>query len=247
MSESDRARADKEGEQSPELAKSFGAQLAGAAERAGLGSLARDENLRGRDLLAALGGIRGLAEAILPGLVFVLVYTFARDLIVALAASVGLAVVFTVIRLATRTPVTQAFAGLLAVGASAVLALITGRGQDNFLFGLITNAGYALALLISVLVRWPLLGLAIGYLMGDGLAWRTDRRKVRILTIVTLCWFALFALRLIVQVPLYLAGNVEWLGYTKLLMGVPLYAILLVVSWLLVRTVYPKRAGAETS
>lgn len=224
----------------PELATTFAAQLAGAAEKAGLGQIARDETLSSGDILKALGGIRGLAEAILPGLVFLIVYTFAKDLVLALVASVGLAAVFTIIRLATRTPVTQAFAGLIAVAASAALALWTGRGQDNFVLGLITNAAYVVALLTSLLVKWPLLGLAVGFLMGDGLAWKTDKRKYRAMVLITVCWLALFALRLIVQLPLFFAGNVEALGVTKLLMGVPLYAILLVVSWLIVRTVYPK-------
>ncbi|MET0974661.1 MAG: DUF3159 domain-containing protein [Leifsonia sp.] len=228
----------------PEIAATFGAQLAGAAEKAGLGQIARDENLSSRDILQALGGIRGLAEAILPGLVFLVTYTFTTDLVLSLALSVGLAVIFSAIRLATRTPVTQAFAGLVAVGASAVLALVTGRGEDNFVLGLITNAVYVVALLVSLLVRWPLLGLAIGFLMGDGLAWKQDRRKYRAMVLITVCWLALFALRLIVQLPLYYAGNVEGLGLTKLLMGVPLYAILLIVSWLIVRTVYPKAEHA---
>jgi hypothetical protein len=83
--------------------------------------------------------------------------------------------------------------------------------------------------------------LAVGFLMGDGVAWRTDARKYRAMVLITWCWLGLFALRLIVQLPLYYAGNVEGLGLTKLLMGVPLYAILLVVSWLIVRTAYPKK------
>ncbi len=41
------------------------------------------------------------------------------------------------------------------------------------------------------------------------------------------------------QVPLYLVDNVEALGATRLLMGVPLYALVLVFSWLVVRAVYP--------
>ncbi|TFV98909.1 DUF3159 domain-containing protein [Orlajensenia leifsoniae] len=239
---SDDARATdpKRGSDEPELATTFAAQLAGAAEKAGLGQIARDETLSSGDILKALGGIRGLAEAILPGLVFLIVYTFAQDLVLALVTSVGLAAVFTVIRLATRTPVTQAFAGLIAVAASAALALWTGRGQDNFVLGLITNAAYVIALLTSLLVKWPLLGLAVGFLMGDGLAWKTDKRKYRAMVLITVCWLALFGLRLVVQLPLFFAGNVEALGVTKLLMGVPLYAILLVVSWLIVRTVYPK-------
>ncbi|RXZ69602.1 DUF3159 domain-containing protein [Agromyces albus] len=219
----------------------FGRQVAAAAERSGLG-LARGETLTGRDLIGALGGLRGLAEAILPGLVFLVVYTLTRELVPSLAASLGLAVVFTIVRLARRSSPTQAIAGLVAVGASAALALWTGRAEDNYVLGFYTNAAYGLALLISLLVGWPLLGLIVGFLMGDGTAWRSDRRKLRAMQLLTLIWLGLFTARLVVQVPFYFAGNVEALGATRLLMGVPLYALVLVFSWLVVRVVYPSAA-----
>jgi len=253
---SDPARGDRDeperepGEQADDLAAheaaaGIGAGLAQAAERSGLGGLARDEALTARELLGALGGIRGLCEAILPGLVFLTIYAIWGELVPALAGSVGLAVVFTIARLIARTPVTQAVAGLVAAGASAALALWTGRGEDNFVIGLWTNGAYAAAILISLLVGWPLLGLAVGFLMGDGLAWKHDRRRYRAMQLLTVLWLGLFVARLAVQLPLYLAANVEGLALTRLLMGVPLYAVLLVLSWLVVRAVYP--SGADRS
>jgi hypothetical protein len=160
-------------------------------------------------------------------------------LVSALAASVGLAVVFTIVRIVTKGQPTQAIAGLIGVLASAALALWTGNARDNYVLGFFTNAGYALALLVSLLVRWPALGLIVGFLMGDGLAWRDDRRKYRAAQFLTLVWIGLFVARLVVQVPLYLVDNVEALGATRLLMGVPLYALVLVFTWLVVRAVYP--------
>jgi len=203
----------------------FARQFAAAAEKSGLGALARDERLTGRDLLGAVGGVRGILEALLPGLVFLVLYSSLTSfagweaqaaLVPALAASVGLAVVFTIVRIVTKGQPTQAVAGLIGVLASA-----------------------ALALLVSLLVRWPALGLIVGFLMGDGLAWRDDRRKYRAAQFLTLVWIGLFVARLVVQVPLYLVDNVEALGATRLLMGVPLYALVLVFTWLVVRAVYP--------
>ncbi|MCP2367730.1 hypothetical protein BCL57_001889 [Agromyces flavus] len=220
--------------------------LAAAAERSGLGRIAREDSLTPADLIGALGGIRGLAEAILPGLVFLIVYTFTRELVWALVASVGLAVVFTIVRFITRSQPTQAIAGLIGVGASAALSLWTGRAEDNYVLGFYTNAAYATALLVSLLVRWPLVGLVVGFLMGDGTEWRRRKRTYRAMQFLTLVWLGMFVARLLVQVPFYFAGNVEALGATRLLMGVPLYALLLVFSWLVVRAVYPaKQAAAE--
>ncbi|HWU47069.1 MAG TPA: DUF3159 domain-containing protein [Humibacter sp.] len=218
----------------------IGASIAAAAKRSGLAPVAEQQQLDGRALLGAMGGIRGLAETILPGLVFLIVYTFGQNVPISLGASVGVAVIFTMIRVATRSQVTQAVAGLIGVGASAILALITGKGTDNFVLGLVLDGVYGAAMLISVLVAWPLLGLAAGYLMGDGLAWRRDRGRFRAMQVLTLCWFALFAARLLVQLPLYFAGDVAALAITKLIMGVPLYAPLLLLSWLMVRASFTR-------
>src|SRR5699024_10366086 len=107
------ASADQEGRGEPGTEQGeFGHQLAAAAERAGLGGIAREESLTARDLLGALGGVRGLSEAILPGLVFLVVYTITRELVWALVASLGLAVAFTLVRLVRRSGPTQAIAGL---------------------------------------------------------------------------------------------------------------------------------------
>ena len=57
-------------------------------------------------------------------------------------------------------------------------------------------------------------------------------------------WFLLFAARLLVQVPLYLAHTdaaTSALALTKLLMGVPLYAPLLLVTWFVVKGQFPQK------
>lgn len=235
---------DREKAERPEIALSDG--IAAAARKAGLGPAA-DGEPDARALLRTMGGVRGIVETILPGVLFLVGYTLTQNLPISLAASVGVAVLFSIARLIARTPVTQALAGLVGVGASAGLSLITNRPEDNFLIGLYTNAGYGVALLVSVLVGWPLVGLAVGYLMGDGTAWRKHRGKFRAMQILTLCWVAMFALRLAVQLPLYLAGNVEWLAATKLLMGLPLYAPVLLLSWLIARSVFSSAARDRVS
>lgn len=223
----------------------FATGMADAARRAGFTPAAEGAPISGHALLAAMGGIRGLVEAVLPGLVFLLTFTFTRDLIPALIAPVVMSVLFTLLRLRRRESLAQAIGGLVGIGISAALALLTGNAEDFYLPGFWTNAAYGTVLLVSVFAGWPLIGLAVGFLMGDGVLWRADPSKRRVMTIVTLCWAGLFLLRLAVQLPLYYAGNVEWLGATKLLMGIPLYAPLLVVSWLMVRSVYRAAADAE--
>jgi hypothetical protein len=232
--------------ESPSVSRSLGHGLAAAAQRSGLGAVADGKAPSGAALLAAMGGIRGLSETILPGLVFLVLYTFTKNVPLSLGTSVAVAVVFTVVRLIGRTPVTQSIAGLIGVGGSAILAIVTDKPENNFVPGFFIDGIYALALLISVVVGWPLLGLIAGYLVGDGVAWRKNKRTLRAMQLLTLCWIGLFVARLIVQLPFYFAGNVEWLAATRLLMGVPLYASLVLLSWLMVRSVFTmKRADTE--
>lgn len=220
----------------PTFREAFGA----LARNAAVARVAPGEIPTAASLLAAVGGIRGLIESILPSLGFLILFTTTGQLLVSVLVPVGIAVVFVLARIISRTPVLQAVIGLLGVGVSAALALITGRAEDNFLPGLIINIAYLLVFLASVIARYPLIGLIVGAVAGEGLAWRRDRAKLRVLTVATLLWAGLFALRLAVQVPLYLAREAEWLAGAKLALGVPVYAVVLWVTWLLVRTVYAR-------
>ena len=65
--------------------------------------------------------------------------------------------------------------------------------------------------------------------------------------VATWCWVGLFAARLAFELPLYFAGQTELLGSVKLIMGVPLYAALLWVTWLLVRAAYAKPTAERSA
>jgi len=226
---------------------------AAAAKNTGLGALAGEQAPSGNALLRAVGGVRGLCEAVLPGLAFIVLYTALMTPLpdtavpIALGASVLIALVFTLWRVLKKENATQAVAGLIGVGASAILALATNRPSNNFLLGLGIDALYGVAFLVSVFVRWPVIGIAVGYLYGEGVKWRGQPAKYRIAVIATLLWTALFAARLVVQVPLFLADNTAALAIAHLVMGVPLYVPVLLVTWLLVRGAYPAGSGAAAS
>lgn len=211
--------------------------FAQAAQRSALGRVKPGEAPSGRALLAAIGGVRGLVESILPGLGFLVVYTVTEELLPSVLAPLAVAVVFIVIRLATRQPVTTALAGAIGIGVSAGLALLSGRTADNFVPGFIINAATVVLMVVSIVVRWPLVGVIVAVLTSDE-QWRADRAKFRVATVATALWAALAALRLAVQFPLYLADATQALAATKLVMGVPLYAGLLWVTWLLVRSAW---------
>lgn len=232
-------------ESGDEPAVSLSAQLRAAAQRAGISQVKPGEVPTGHALLAAIGGVRGLVESILPGLAFLVIYTFSKALLPSVLIPVAIGVVFVVVRAAQRGPIPQAVAGLLGIALSAVLALISGRAVDNFLPGIIINSVSILVLLVSLAARWPLIGVIVGLLTSEGGAWRDDRAKRRVLTLATWLWVLLFAIRLAVEVPLFVAGEAALLGGLKLILGVPFYAAMLWVTWLLVRTVYAARQAED--
>jgi hypothetical protein len=225
-------------EDAPDREPTFREAFGAAARGAGLGEVPPGEMPSPTQLLAAVGGGRGLVEAVLPGLAFLVLFTLTHLLALSVLVPVGIAAVFVVLRLLSRTPLTQAFAGIAGVALSAVFALVSGRPEDNFLPGIVINVVSLALMLLSIAVRYPLIGVLVGVLANEGLGWRKDRAKRRVLTLATALWAGLFGSRLLAEVPLYLAGEVEWLAGAKLVMGIPLYALVLWLTWLIVRPIY---------
>ena len=187
-------------------------------------------------LAEAVGGPLGLAESATPAVAFVVAYTASgKNTTASAAVAVGLVAVLTVARLARRESPRQAIFGLIGVGFAAFIAARSGKAENFFLPGLFLNAAYASAFLISNVVRWPLVGVIAGQLEGEGTTWREDRRRFRIYARATWLWVGLFLTRLGVQLPLYLAGAVVALGIARTAMGLPLFALGLWLTWLMVR------------
>lgn len=220
--------------------------LAAAAKRSGVAAVTPGETPSGSALLKAMGGVRGLIESILPGLAFLIVFTVTGQLLPSVLIPLGIAVVFVVVRIATGSRWTSAVAGVVGIGLSAGLSLLTGRAEDNFVLGFLINGAFLLVLLISIAARRPLIGMIASLITSEGDAWRQDKAKFKVALIATILWSGLFALRLGVELPLYFAGNASALATLKLILGVPLYAGMLWVTWLLVRTVYSSSPDASS-
>ncbi|MHA7142463.1 DUF3159 domain-containing protein [Arthrobacter sp. Sr33] len=197
------------------------------------------------DVLQSIGGVRGLAESILPGLIFTVMFTINQDLQVSLIAAIGVAAIFSIIRLVSRTPLTQALSGLIGVAICAFVAGRTGNAEDFFVPGFFTNGGYIIAMVISIAVRWPIAGLLFGFIRGEGVEWRKDPKRVRAYTIATWIIVTVLGLRLAVQMPLYFAENFVALGTTRLIMGLPLYALGLWLAWLVSRPTAQPQESSE--
>lgn len=200
------------------------------------------------DVLRSAGGIQGIAESILPGLVFLVAFTVSRDLTPSLVAALASAAVFTVVRLVQRRPLTQALAGVVGVGISAWLANTTGKAEDFYLPGFITNSAYIVAMVVSIFIKWPVAGLLFGFIRNEGIDWRKDPARLKAYRLGTWIIVTVLVLRLVVQVPLYLMGEdgLAALATTRLIMGAPLYVLGVWIAWLVTRPV-PAEAGTQPS
>jgi hypothetical protein len=184
----------------------------------------------------AIGGPLGMAETSLPAVAFVVAYTLSgSDTNTAAMVAVGLALVLSLARIARRESPIYALSGLVGVGFAAFIATRSGKAENFFLPGLLANAAYASAFLISLAVRRPLVGIIVTKLDGEDDSWRRDPLRVRAFVRATWLWAGLFLTRLVVQLPLYAAGAIVALGVAKTAMGLPLFGLGLWLTWLLVR------------
>ncbi|WP_433386290.1 DUF3159 domain-containing protein [Micromonospora sp. KLBMP9576] len=193
---------------------------------------------RPETLAELLGGRRGAVDASLPPVAFALGW-----LLGGLWGGVGAAVVAGTAlagwRLHRGDRPRSVLVGLLAVCVAALVALRTGRAEDFFLVQLLSNAASALAWAVSIVVRWPLLGVVVGVALGQRTRWRRDPTLLRGYGRASWVWAATYVVRVAVFLPLWLGGQVVALTVARVALSWPLVAGALAVSWVVLRRSLP--------
>ncbi|WP_130013986.1 DUF3159 domain-containing protein [Serinicoccus sediminis] len=191
-----------------------------------------------RRISDALGGWYGSLETALPTVAFVTTWLITDAVRPAVVAAAGLLVVLTVVRGFVGGSWRFLGSAIFATAVAAFFALRSGEAQDAFLPGILVSGLYGVGALASILLRWPLVGFIVA--VGDPqfaerpTAWRRDPGLVAVCARLTWVLVALFALRVAVMLPLYLAGEVAWLGVTKIALSWPAYLLAVVVmGWML--------------
>ncbi|TCK20046.1 DUF3159 domain-containing protein [Pseudonocardia endophytica] len=195
-------------------------------------------------LASLLGGRAGAVDASVPVVLFVAVWALVDlpspgPLWWASGAAVAGAVAVAAVRLSQGRKPRAVLFGLLGVAAAATVALSTGRAEDFFLLQLVSNAASALVWLVSIVVRWPLLGVIVGGVLGQRTRWRRDPDLVRGYQRASWAWVAQYVVRLALFVPLYLAGDVVLLGLVRTVASPVLVGLSVLASWPLLRTALP--------
>ncbi|WP_040783021.1 DUF3159 domain-containing protein [Nocardia pneumoniae] len=184
-----------------------------------------------------LGGGRGLVDMASPHLLYVVVYVLTRDVPNAVWSALVWGGGLVLARVAMGQPWRQAVGGLVLVVLSGVLAIATGRGVDFYLPHMVRGMVWGVLLLLSLLGRRPLVGVLVGPVIG-GTAWRRDRILLRAYRQCTAVWAAVVGFRTAVHILLYFANNVVALGIAHLLMGVPLFVIMMYINLRILRRGY---------
>ncbi|MBE1576623.1 DUF3159 domain-containing protein [Amycolatopsis roodepoortensis] len=197
-------------------------------------------------LAQILGGRRGAIDASIPPAAFVLGWLIAgRSIAWGAGVAIGVAVLLGGYRVARGDKARAVVVSLAAVIAAALIALHTGRAEDFFLIQLLSNVASALLWAASIVVRWPLLGVVVGLVIGQKTRWRRDPALLRAYSRASWVWvFLQYTLRVAVYGSLWWSGQVVALGIARTVLSWPLVAVTVAVSgWVLYRTLPPEHPG----
>ncbi|WP_068317293.1 DUF3159 domain-containing protein [Janibacter anophelis] len=178
----------------------------------------------------ALGGLRGSLEAAAPMLVFVIAWSITKDRTISLGSAAALTVLLALARIVQRQTLQFVLGSVIATGLAAFFALRSGEAEDAFLPGILTSCAYLVGTVLSVILRWPVIGIMVGFAdqaavaAGDPFRWRRNAAAVKVCSRLTLVLIAVYAIRVGIMGPLYLADNVAGLTVTKVVLGWPLWA-----------------------
>jgi len=182
-----------------------------------------------------LGGVRGLIESSVPVLAFVVFNVVLGSaglgldkrtaLYWAIGGAVFSALAIGAFRLARKQPVRHAVNGIFGIAIGAVLAWRTGNAEDFYLPGILLTFGQAAVLLLSVLVRKPIIGYLWGIMANKGHQdWFGNARLFRTFQWLTVVWVVSLCLRAGIQYYLWTQGAANALGIVRILISWPIYA-----------------------
>lgn len=186
-------------------------------------------------IVNAMGGKKGLLDSGLPALIFLVIFNVTKEVEQAAYGALALSLILTIIRLAKRETVQHAISGVIGVAVCAWLSNRSGKAEDFYLPGLWTNAIYGAVYLVSIVARWPIIGVIIGPLLEENFRWRKDPERTKVYIKATWLWVGMFMVRLLVQYPLYISGNVNALGTARLIMGYPLFIATAWATWIVIK------------
>ena len=199
-------------------------------------------------LAKALGGARGIVESAVPTALFTILFLVTDEIRLSLIVSIGVTAALLLVRLVQRSTTQFVLNALFGIGIGAFFAYRASQsgGSDEdvaravFTPGLIYNGVYAVVIVLTIVIGWPIVGFMVGSVMGDPTAWHSDKAMVRLCSQLTWVLAVPCVIRVAVQLPLWLNHEIGLLGASKIALGWPLQlASFGVMAWLLSRNRTP--------
>ncbi|MGH3795296.1 MAG: DUF3159 domain-containing protein [Pseudonocardiaceae bacterium] len=191
-------------------------------------------------LTRLLGGGRAALDATAPAVAFVVGWLASgHSLTWGAGAALAAGVVVAALRLRRGRRPLAALLGLLGVSVAVLVVLYTGRAADFFLAQLLSNLASALVWTLSVLVRWPLLGMIVGGLLGQRTSWRRDPALLRAYSLASWVWVGQYLVRVAAFAPLWAADAVVALGVARVVLSGPLVLACVGVSGIVLLRALP--------
>ncbi|MFD4987249.1 DUF3159 domain-containing protein [Streptomyces sp. NPDC058374] len=183
-------------------------------------------------LFEAFGGVRGMVETVLPGLLFVTIYTVNADLHVSAIAALAVSLVLGVARLVRRDTVKHAFSGVFGVAFGVVFAMMTGNAKDFYLPGMVYTLGLAVAYIGTAVAGVPLIGLILGPIFKENLSWRTrNPGRKKAYTRASYAWGFILLAKCAILFPLYWWADTTQLGWVLVSLKIPPFLLAVWLTW----------------
>ncbi|MEJ7633492.1 DUF3159 domain-containing protein [Aeromicrobium sp.] len=202
-------------------------------------------------LAKALGGRRGIIESAVPTALFTICFLVSDEIRLSLIVSIAVTAALLLVRIVQRSTTQFVLNALLGIGIGAFFAYRasqSGGSEEDvaravFTPGLLLNSGYAVVIIFTILIGWPIVGFMVGSVTGDPVAWHADRAIVKLCSQLTWILAIPCVIRVAVQLPLWLDHQIGLLGTSKIILGWPLQiASFAVMAWLLGRNHTPIEA-----
>ncbi|MFE1173147.1 DUF3159 domain-containing protein [Streptomyces sp. NPDC058773] len=183
-------------------------------------------------LFEAFGGVRGMVETVVPGLLFVTIFTINKDLHVSAIAALAVSLVLGVFRLVRKDTVKHAFSGVLGVAFGVVFAMMTGNAKDFYLPGMLYTLGLAFAYILTTLAGVPLIGLMLGPVFKENLSWRTrNPGRKKAYAKASWAWGLILLAKCAILFPLYWWADTTQLGWVLVALKIPPFLLAVYLTW----------------
>lgn len=176
-----------------------------------------------------LGGVKGVVEAAVPITLFVVLNPLLPDqmgpltglqwsIIISAASAFAIAGW----RAARKESIRHALNGLFGIALGAFLAWRSTDARNFYLPGIIQGSIYGVLLIVSALVRHPIIGWIYAVVaQGGKKEWRQNKPLVDILSRLTILWGIVFLLKNAARIWLYYLDYDNALGLVTLFGGWP--------------------------